>query len=84
VIEQELKRLRQALARLMDAQEEASDAARRGLELRRGDFDDEEFSAVSTRLEESLVDVLDILEGASSDVSAILGDVAGEQGDWGT
>ena len=83
VSEQELGRLRRAVARLMDAQEEASDAARRGLELRRGDFDDEEFSEASSRLEELLVDVVDILEGASSDVRAILGDVAEERGEWG-
>lgn len=83
VSEQELGRLRQAVARLMDAQEEASDAARRGLELRRGDFEDEEFSDASGRLEELLVDVVDILEGASSDVRAILGDVAEERGEWG-
>ncbi len=79
--EQELRRLRQAVARLLNAQEEASDAARRGLELRRGDFD-EEFSEASGRLEELLVDVLDILEGALSDVRAILGDVSEERGEW--
>ena len=81
VSEQELGRLRQAVTRLLDAQEEASDAARRGLELRRGGFDDEEFADASGRLEELLVDVLDILEGASSEVRAILGDVAQERGE---
>ena len=74
VSEQELGRLRQAVARLMDAQEEASDAARRGLEHEREAVDYEESSAVSARLEEALVDILDILEGALSDVRAILGD----------
>jgi hypothetical protein len=58
----------------MDAQEEASDAARRGLEHEREAVDYEESSAVSARLEEALVDILDILEGALSDVRAILGD----------
>ena len=58
------ERLRRAMVRLIEAQEEASDAARRGLELRRGDFGHEETSAASDRLEGSLVDVLDILEGA--------------------
>jgi hypothetical protein len=81
--EQEWGHLRQAVARLMDAQEEASDVARRGLELRRGGFDDEGSSDASAHLEETLVDVLDILEGASSDVRVILGDVAEERGDWG-
>ncbi len=80
VSEQDTGRLRQAVARLMDAQEEASDAARRGLELVRGEFDYEESAVASDRLEGSLVDVLDILEGASSDVRAILGDFAKERG----
>ena len=75
----ELGRLRQAVARLLDAQEDASDAARRGLELRRGDFEDEESSEASGRLEELLVDVLDILEGAADDVRGILGDVAEDE-----
>jgi plasmid stabilization system protein ParE len=74
VSEKELGRLRQAVARLLDAQEDASDAARRGLEHEREDVDYEESSAVSTRLEEALVDILNILEGALSDVRAILED----------
>jgi hypothetical protein len=74
VSEKELGRLRQAVARLLDAQEDASDAARRGLEHEREDVDYEESSAVSARLEEALVDILDILEGALSDVRAILED----------
>ena len=79
VSEKELGRLRQAVARLLDAQEDASDAARRGLELRRGDFEDEESSEASGRLEELLVDVLDILEGATDDVRGILGDVVEDE-----
>jgi hypothetical protein len=72
-------RLRRAVARLIDAQEEASDAARRGLEQGRGDRDHEETSTASARLEESLVDVLDILEGALTDVRELLGDAAEER-----
>jgi hypothetical protein len=79
VSEQETWRLRQAVARLMDAQEEASDAARRGLEHEREDADYEETSVVSARLEEALVDVLDILEGALTDVGELLGDAAEER-----
>ena len=80
VSEQEPGRLRQAMARLMDAQEEASDAARRGLEWRGEAFDHEDSSDASGHLEEALVDVLDILEGASSDVRGMLGDGAEEGG----
>jgi hypothetical protein len=74
VSEQDTGRLRQAVARLMDAQEDASDAAKRGLERRREDFEDEESSAASAHLEGTLIDVLDILEGALSDVRGMLGD----------
>ena len=78
--EQETRRLRQAMSRLMDAQEEASDAARRGLEHGSGDVDYEDSPGVSARVEGALVDVLDILEGAADDVRAILGDNAQERG----
>ena len=79
--EQEFYRLRQAVKRLRDAQEEASDAARQGLELR-GAYPDyeEESSALSARLEEALADVVDILEGASSDMRETLGDAGEERG----
>ena len=80
--EQELGRLRQAMDRLLDAQEEASDAARRGLEFRGGaqQVDEEEPAAANLHLEDALVDVLDILEGATADVRAILGDAAEGRG----
>lgn len=77
--ERDTGRLRQAVARLMEAQEDASHAARQGLERRRGDFDYEDSSGASTNLEEALVDVLDILEGAAEDVRGILGDVAEDE-----
>ena len=69
------------MARLRDTQEEASDAARRGLELR-GAYSDyeEESSTLSARLEEALADVVEILEGASSDMREILGDAGEERG----
>ena len=75
-----MRRLRQAVARLIDAQEEASDAARRGLDQGSADVDYEDTPEVNARAEEALVDVLDILDGASSDVRAILGDKAEERG----
>jgi hypothetical protein len=68
VSEQETGRLRRAVARLMDAQEEASDAAKRGLEQGRETSDYEDSSKVNPPLEDALIDVLDILEGASTDV----------------
>jgi hypothetical protein len=79
VSEQDAGRLRQAVARLMEAQEDASHAARQGLERRRGDFDYEDSSGAGTNLEEALVDVLDILEGAAEDARGILGDVAEDE-----
>lgn len=80
VSEQELGRLRRVVDRLMEAQEDASNAARQGLDHRRADFDDEVLSDAGAHLEEALVDVLDILEGALSDARGILGD---EAEDWG-
>jgi 5-methylcytosine-specific restriction endonuclease McrBC GTP-binding regulatory subunit McrB len=78
VSEKESVRLRRAVDRLMEAQEDASHAARQGLERRREVFDDEDSSGAGARLEEALVDVLDILEGASSDVRGILEDATEE------
>jgi hypothetical protein len=72
VSEKELGRLRQAVNLLLEVQEEASDAAKRGLEWRKEVFDSGDSSAAAARLEEALVDVLDILEGASTDVRGIL------------
>jgi adenylosuccinate synthase len=62
------ERLRQALTRLMDAQQEALEAADRALE--RGGADDR--TEYAGRLEEALEDVRDILAGASEDVREIL------------
>jgi hypothetical protein len=83
VSEEESGHLRRAVDRLMEAQEDASHAARQGLERRRVDFDYEGSSGASAHLEEALVDVLDILEGAVSDVRDLLDDPADEQGKRG-
>ena len=65
---------------MMDAQYEASDAANRGLDLGGGaGEDDEVVSSANVYLQEALVDVQDILEGAVTDVRGILGDVADER-----
>lgn len=66
---------------MMEAQEDASDAARRGLEWRREAFDHEDLSDASGHLEEALADVVDILEGALSDVRGLLGDDIIERGE---
>jgi hypothetical protein len=62
---EEAKRLRRALARIMEAQDEALEATDRALEL--GGESQE-------RLEGVLEDVRDILVGASDDVREILGE----------
>ena len=64
----ETQRLRRALARLMEAQEEALEATGRALEL--GGENEE-------RLEGTLEDVRDILVGASDDIREML---EGEEG----
>ncbi len=79
--EQDSGRLRQAVARLLDAQEDATNAAKRGLEWRREYVAYESSSEANPRLEEALVDVLDILEGSTTDVRRILENDA-EEG-WG-
>lgn len=65
------ERLRQALVRLMDAQQEALEAADRVLEV--GTADDD-WTENAGRLEETLEDIRDILVGASEDVQDILGE----------
>ncbi len=73
---EELGRLRRAMARLAEAQQEALDAAERGLESG-GTVDPEDDAQLldaNERLEGALVDVRDILEGASDDVGGILKD----------
>lgn len=71
--EQELERLRRAVARLMDAQQEALDATGRVLEPGGVDSEDEaQLLEAAERLEAALVDVREILDGASDDVREIL------------
>jgi len=75
MLEQELERLRQVANRLTDAHQEALDAVDRALEDRGEQLvvDDEvQTSSASGHLEATLVDVRDILEGASADVRVLL------------
>ena len=72
--EQELERLRQVVNRLTAAHQEALDAVDRALEYRgeQGLVDDEaQTSWASEHLEATLLDVRDILEGASVDVRSL-------------
>ena len=75
--EQAADRLRRVVARLMDAHSEAQAAARQGVG---GDEAYEDSEMRSGHLEEALQDVLDILEGASEDVNAILRETDEEGG----
>ena len=79
--EKEADRLRRAVVIMADSQRDAQDAARRGLggQESYGIADPER---VRDRLEEALVDVLDILDGASEDVNEILRET-GQEGDGG-
>lgn len=71
--EQELERLRRAVARLVEAQQEALDATDRALEPGRVGLEEEaQLLEAAERLEAALVDVRDILDGASDDVREIL------------
>jgi hypothetical protein len=73
--EQELERLRQVVDRLTYANQEALEAIDRMLdpEGTRGFVDDEaETEWAAEHLEATLVDVRDILEGASADVRGLL------------
>jgi hypothetical protein len=73
--EEELGRLRRVVDRLIEAQQEALDATARGLDSGEADpEDDVQLLEANERLEEALVDVRDILEGASDDVRGMLGD----------
>jgi hypothetical protein len=70
------------MTRLIGAHEEALNAARRGLEVGSAySTDEEQLRDTSEHLEAALVDVMDILEGASEDVRGILGATAEEQGE---
>ena len=68
------ERLRRALDRLLDAQQEAIEATSRALGAGAEDLD--ERLGTSERIEATLVDVRDILEGALEDTRDILGDGA--------
>jgi hypothetical protein len=73
--EQELERLRQVADRLMDANQEALEAIDRMLdhEVERGFGDGERETAwEAEHLEATLLDVRDILGGASEDVRGLL------------
>ncbi len=63
-------RLRKAVGRLMDAQQEALDVANGALDAEGPDGD--ERSGSNDLLEDALVDVRDILEGALEDTQGIL------------
>jgi hypothetical protein len=69
VAEQELDRLRRVVTRLMDAHMEAQEAARQGFGIR-DTYEDSE--RIRERLEGALIEVRDILDGASEDVNEIL------------
>ena len=75
--EQELERLRQVADRLMDANQEALEAIERML-VREGEEgfvgDEAETAWEAEHLEATLVDVRDILGGASEDVRSLLED----------
>ena len=75
--EQAADRLRRVVARLMDAHSEAQEAARQGIG---GDESYEDSEMRSGHLEGALMDVLDILEGATEDVNEILRETDEEGG----
>ena len=76
--EEPLGRLRKVVARLVEAQQEALNATTRGLDTSEADpEDDVQLLDANERLEEALVDVRDILEGASDDVRGMLGEEGG-------
>jgi hypothetical protein len=75
--EPEVERLRTAVSRLMDAQEEALDTVRQALDRSGEGLGTAETIVYDLRA--ALVDVLDILDGASADVQPLLG--SDEEGD---
>ena len=66
-----VERLRTAVSRLMDAQREALDTARQALD--RGGEGLGTAEMIVDDLRVALVDILDILGGASADVQSLLG-----------
>lgn len=78
--EQELERLRRAMARLADAHQEALEVTRDALGIGE-EWEDEAPPEDAESLETALVDVRDILEGASDDARSILGGADERGGD---
>ena len=74
--ELEPDRLREVVARLMEAQQEALDTTLQALEPDVRSLGEEEQEEASRRLEAALEDVMAILEGAQEDARALLGDDA--------
>jgi hypothetical protein len=71
-VTEESERLRRAVERLMDAQQEALEVIGRALDAGGEGWDEDEQPGASERLETALVDVRDILEGAVEDARDIL------------
>lgn len=69
---EESGRLRRAVDRLMEAHQEALEVTGRVLDVEADGWDENERQAVNERLETTLVDVRDILEGALEDARYIL------------
>ena len=69
---EESGRLRRAVERLMDAQQEALEVTGRALDAEVEGWDEDERPGANERLEAALVDVRDILEGALEDARDIL------------
>jgi hypothetical protein len=70
----EQERLRQSVARLMEAQQEALEVCGEALGPRQEEFEEEEAQAVreEVRMRAALEDVMDILVGASEDVRGVI------------
>jgi hypothetical protein len=71
-VTEESERLRRAVERLMDAQQEALEVIGRALDAEGEGWEEDERPGASERLETALVDVRDILEGAVEDARDIL------------
>lgn len=68
----ESERLRRAVDRLVEAQQEALDVMERALDAEAESLGEDERPGASERFEAALVDVRDILEGALEDARDIL------------
>jgi hypothetical protein len=71
-VSEESERLRRAVDRLLDAQQEALEVTGRALDIEAEGWDEDERPEANRRLEAALVDVRDILEGALEDAREIL------------